>query len=156
MTPVVARNWALRLSLIALLSACDAHSQAGRLLAGRWIDAMNAHRAEEVLALFAPDATYSEPGLEGRVDSIPLAERLENGWAQWKDRVLTPTRIMLADAGTAVVEWEMNQTHPSGKHLAVSGVTVIESDGGRIRALRTYYNAVPFLQFLPRKSQERS
>lgn len=119
-------------------------------LAQRWLDAMNAHDPARVLALLAPDADYTDPGTKVPLAPPELAEKLTKDWALWKDQVFTATRVHEAP-NSSVVEWRVQQTHPGGKHFDFAGVTVLETDGIAIRALRTYYNPVMFLQFLPKE-----
>jgi steroid delta-isomerase-like uncharacterized protein len=137
----------LLLFVALTLSAC-ATDRPPESLATRWLDAMNAHRADLVLALLAPDVTYIDPVTSVPVGREKLAERLRAEWGVYHDQVYTAKRIH-ETPDAAVVEWTVQETHPSGKHIEIDGVTVLSTQGGSIHALRSYFNPIVFLQFLP-------
>lgn len=135
-----------------VISACQGEPP-DDLLASRWLDAMNAHRVEQVLALLDEHVTFSDPGTKTPLDREGLAEHLRMEWSVWKDQVYTATHVHRA-ADSTVIEWRVQQTHPDGKHMELDGVTVLETKAGRVSALRTYFNPVIFLQFLPKTPGE--
>lgn len=130
----------------ALLGACRG-SGASPDLSTAWIDALNSHQVERVSALLAPDASYTDPVTKGPVGRADFAARLAREWRIYHDQVYTVRHVHIAP-GATVVEWTVQQTHPTGKHIDLDGVTVLIEDRGSIREVRTFYNPVVFLQFL--------
>ena len=131
---------------VALASSCSsAPPDSG--LGQRWIDALNSHDATRLASLLDPDAVYRDPTAKEPVGAAALSERCAREWTQWKDRVYTAQRILDA-RDTVVIEWHLQQTHPSGTAVPLDGVTILDRDGMRIRAVRDYYNAGVYLQFL--------
>ena len=137
---------AMALSAIVLGSACRA-TPPENSLGQQWLDALNSHDTARVAALLNPDATYSDPTTKEPLGVVPLSERWIREWTQWKDRVYTAKSI-LSTADTVVIEWHLQQIHPSGKAVPLDGVTILDRDGMHIRAVRDYYNPAVYLQFL--------
>jgi ketosteroid isomerase-like protein len=48
--------------------------------------------------------------------------------------------------GTAVLEWEASGRFESGAPIHYRGVSVIEFEGDKVRAFRTYYDSAAFTQ----------
>ncbi len=137
---------AIALSAAVLGSSCSSAPPESSL-GQRWLDALNSHDAAQVAPLLATDAVYRDPTAQEPLGVAALSARLTREWTQWKDRVYTAIRIVDAP-DTVVIEWHLQQTHPTGKAVPLDGVTILDRDGTRIRAVRDYYNAGVYLQFL--------
>lgn len=128
------------------LSSCT-QRDGGKELAQRWIDALNRHSPDEVIALLEPDATYVNAPPNKAIDVGALRSVLQLDWSVWKDQVYTAKTIVAA-GNLISIEWHVQQTHPSGTPVPLDGATVLETHGNRIRHVRNYYNAAVYLQFL--------
>jgi steroid delta-isomerase-like uncharacterized protein len=115
-------------------------------LAQQWLDALNTHDPQQVLALMSPDATYADPMTPRPLPVAELATHLSRIWDIWRDQVYSATTIVTSERAAAV-EWQVQQTHQNGQVLPMQGVFILEIVGGRIQSARSYYNAVPYLQF---------
>jgi ketosteroid isomerase-like protein len=132
--------------IVATLAGCS-RAEPGNELGQRWLDALNSHDATRVVALMEPTATYADPTLRQPLAPAALSAWLTQAWSVWKDRVYTPTRV-LALPGSIVIEWHVEQSHPSGKGVPMDGVTILDLRDGRIHAARSYYDISTFLQFV--------
>ena len=132
--------------VVAALAGCS-RAEPGADLGQRWLDALNSHDATQVVALMEPTATYADPTLHQPLAPAALSTWLTQAWSVWKDRVYTPTR-MLAVPGAIVIEWHVEQSHPTGKGVPMDGVTVLDVRDGHIHAARSYYDTITFLQFV--------
>jgi ketosteroid isomerase-like protein len=95
----------------------------------------------------SPDATYADPSTLRPLPVAELATHLSRIWDVWGDQVYSATTVVTSEHAAAV-EWRVQQTHQSGKVLPLQGVFILEVVGGRIHGARSYYNAIPYLQFL--------
>jgi ketosteroid isomerase-like protein len=126
------------------LAACDS-ARPRNELAQLWLDALNSHDPDRVMAMLTSTATYSEPAES--LGGQSLRDRLRQTWSLWKDQVYSPKAI-IADRDVVVIEWHLQQTHPNGKPVPVDGVTVLEVRDSRIQAVRNYFDMGVYLQLL--------
>jgi ketosteroid isomerase-like protein len=132
----------------ALVSACSRSSpDTGAALARQWLDGLNSHDPERVIELLTADATYWDSTSNAPVSADAFRARLQQEAAAWKDRVYSARRI-ISTGDSIVIEWHIQQTHPSGESVPLDGATVLDVHDGRVQAARTYFNAVGYLRFL--------
>ena len=101
---------------------------------------------DELVELFADDATLSKGGL-------PHVEHGEDGartfWQDYRDVFddveATFTRRIDGDEAVAL-EWTSRGTLRDGQPIEYDGVSVLEGDGTRIQAFRTYYDTAAFIR----------
>ncbi|MEU5431847.1 nuclear transport factor 2 family protein [Streptomyces sp. NPDC020719] len=87
-------------------------------------DALNAHDADRVLALYAPTATMRTVTGEVISGSTALRREVEQTIAA-HPHITNTTRHVLIGDGTAlvIVDWSMQLTTPDGHRVAASGTT---------------------------------
>ncbi|MGW1195779.1 alpha/beta fold hydrolase [Streptomyces sp. NPDC002536] len=87
-------------------------------------DALNAHDAERVLALYADDATMRTVTGEVISGRTALREEVEQTIAA-DPRIANTTRHILVGDGTAlvIVDWSLQVTAPDGNRVTASGTT---------------------------------
>jgi ketosteroid isomerase-like protein len=106
------------------------------------------HRDREVGALvdlFSDDATLTKAGL-------PHEDHGKDGartfWQQYRDvfdAIEASYRHTVTEDDVAILEWTSNGTLRDGTDFRYDGVSVLEGDGERISAFRTYYDTAAFL-----------
>jgi len=140
---------ALALLLVATVPGCG-HKEPGPEPGRAWLDAFNSHNADQVVKLMSPNATYWDPATPQPIAPAALRARLEAEARLWKDRVYTARQILVTQ-DAIVVEWHLQQTHPSnGEPVPLDGVTVLELRNNLIQAARTYYDPSVYLRFMAR------
>ncbi len=137
------------LGLVALTVCSCRRAEEQPAIGHLWLEALNSHDPEQVAALLAPSATFSDPVTMQPATVAEYRAQLTWNWIAWKDRLYLPRRMISAgDGGRVVVEWQLRQTHASGASVPVDGVTVLDTAGGRITAVREYYDPSVYLPFL--------
>jgi limonene-1,2-epoxide hydrolase len=103
-------------------------------------------KAEALVGLFTEDATLQKVGM-------PHGERGPDGartfWEQYRgvfDEIDADFRHVVTDDGITYLEWTSQGTLHGGEEFSYDGVSVLESDGERIAAFRTYYDTAAFLE----------
>jgi ketosteroid isomerase-like protein len=101
--------------------------------------------AEALMELFADDATLSKAG-------VPHGQHGRDGartfWEQYRDvfgDIDASYRHTVTEDDVAVLEWTSQGTLRNGTDFRYDGVSVLEGDGDRITAFRTYYDTAAFL-----------
>lgn len=111
-----------------------------RALGARWNEAWNSRDVEQLVAFFAPDATYYEPDLEGPVDGARgIVEIAQRTWRDWPKASFEAVSLTIEDP-RVVVEWRSSATHQSGVSLQLEGIDVLEWKGDKLTAARVYYD----------------
>lgn len=132
---------------VALVACAPRHADPGSEIARKFLDALNTRDPNRVFELLTPDATFSDPLSGSAIPAAVFRGRLQLDASGWKDRVYSARRIT-SGAGGVTVEWHIQQTHPSGRPVPLDGVTVLDLQDGRIKAVRSYYNALVYVPFL--------
>jgi ketosteroid isomerase-like protein len=95
----------------------------------------------ELVALFAEGATLS------RLDARGDRDDPEAFWREYREQFdelsTTFTHSTEAD-GRYALEWVSKGTLATGRPVEYRGVTVVEYDGDKVSALRTYYDTAAF------------
>ncbi|MCK6556437.1 nuclear transport factor 2 family protein [Candidatus Binatia bacterium] len=138
------------LALAACLAVAGCAQDDRNDVGQRWLDALNSHDSEQALRLLDADAELRDPTLMQPLRPVAVRDWLDRSNALWRDRVYTAKR-KLSQGDVVAIEWQLQQTHPSGKAVPIDGVTLIEVRDGRIRRVRNYYNAGVYLQFLKKR-----
>jgi ketosteroid isomerase-like protein len=115
----------------------------------RFINALqHAERTGELdplLALFHDDAAALNLG---RTEPAEGREGLREFWGAYlsafREIRSEFTHVIEGDEGS-VLEWISRGTLPDGSPLEYRGVSVLETDGDRVRRFRTYYDSAVFL-----------
>jgi ketosteroid isomerase-like protein len=92
--------------------------------------------------LFAPDATTRRLDARGE-----RRGELEQFWQEYRaqfDSINTTFFSVVEGADRVDLEWTSDATLSDGRPLQYRCVTVIELDGDKITALRTYYDSAQF------------
>lgn len=96
----------------------------------RYHAALNAYRAEEVAAMFAPEAVYDSPGVKGRIegrDSIIAA--FSAYFAEHPDQVAEDERIARVGPLEARAHWRLAATAlSSGRRVTRKGIETVRFD----------------------------
>jgi len=134
------------LLLVGCTVACE-HGEPNTDLGQDWMDALNSHDPVRIVELLHPTASCKDPLAPESLDPTAYARRLSGEWTVWKDRVYMTKRI-LAGSNTLVIEWRIQQTHPTGTSVHLDGATILDVHAGRISGVRDYYNTSAYLQFV--------
>ena len=126
-----------------------------REISDRYTDAINAHDAKAIGALYADDGVFSEPAGEfrGRQAIVQYWERFFEAFPD-----LTGRDEFKAESGdTAINEWSVSGTNSgpmetpegtmpaTGKQVTVRGCDAITVRDGRIRSHRAYYDQLALM-----------
>jgi steroid delta-isomerase-like uncharacterized protein len=115
-----------------------------------WVAAWNTHDADQVTALFTPDAIYEDVPL-GAVSHGTAQIR---AFAQAFFDAVPDSRIIYVGSsikgGHGVIEWVFTGTdvgiHRTGKIFAVRGATVLDLQGTKITRNSDYYDLATLLR----------
>ena len=107
------------------------------------------HRGDDVeplVALFTDDATLNKAGM-------PHGQSGKDGartfWEQYRrvfGEIDSTFHNVVTGDGIAFLEWTSTGTLTNGSAFSYDGVSVLESDGDRIEAFRTFYDTAAFLE----------
>lgn len=94
---------------------------------------------EAITALFSDNAEITNPLVQHRDGGVPAAKTF---WSQYReafDEIASDFRTVKDADGVSFLEWK---SHGSidGKPFDYEGVSVLESDGDKITAFRTYFD----------------
>jgi len=98
-----------------------------------------------LLALFHEDA---EVLTLGRTEPARGHDEVEGFWRDYRAMfrgIRSEFTHVIEGSGGAVLEWVSRGALASGEPVEYRGVTVLETDAGRIRRCRTYYDSAVFL-----------
>ncbi len=126
-----------------------------REISDRYTDAINAHDAAAIGALYADDAVFSEPAGEFRGREA-IVQYWESFFEAFPD--LSGRDEFKAESGdTAINEWSASGTNSgpmetpegtmpaTGKRMTLRGCDAITVRDGRIRSHRAYYDQLAFM-----------
>ena len=126
-----------------------------REISDRYTDALNAHDAEAIGALYADDGVLSDPAGEFRGPEA-IVQYWESFFTAFPD--LSGRDEFKAESGdTAINEWSASGTHSgpletpegtipaTGKQATLRGCDAITVQNGRITSHRVYYDQLAFM-----------
>jgi steroid delta-isomerase-like uncharacterized protein len=121
----------------------------------RALDAFNDHDLDELVDEFAEDGTFVDPLLDEPVTGDELREYTAEIFRGFPDIRLEVDRVV-ASEGTAAIEGTYAGTHggpiegvpPTGNHVAVPTMTVIDVSEDGITAWRDYWDQQAFSEEL--------
>ena len=133
-----------------------------RNFAGRWGTAWNSRRADEVLALCAPDVAWNDPLTEEPERGAGAVRRyLESLWAAFPDMELAWVEAPLCsvDGNRIACRWRMTATMlgslepqgfaPTGRRLNAEGIDVFElGEDGLVQSYEGFFDARAMAQQL--------
>ena len=99
----------------------------------------------KLAALFGDNAILSKPAAKDALDDGYDAGQF---WQHYLDTFsqIRSTFTNVVDGGaTAVLEWTSEGKLPDEQPIEYRGVSILETEGGKIRAFRTYYDSAVFL-----------
>lgn len=100
---------------------------------------------EPLLALFHDDG---EALTLGRTEPARGYDELEGFWRDYRAMfrgIRTEVAHVIEGESGAVLEWVSRGSLANGEPVTYKGVTVLETEAGRIRRCRTYYDSAVFL-----------
>jgi limonene-1,2-epoxide hydrolase len=112
-------------------------------LTEKFIDAL--HRLEEtgdvdvIAALFSDDAVLSNPMTIHDQAEAGGAKAFWSGYRGAFSAIESEFINVVENDGVALLEWRSDSTF-DGQSVSYSGVSVIESDGDKIKAFRAYFD----------------
>lgn len=111
-----------------------------RRLGLAWNEAWNSRDASRLAAFFAADSTFHEPQLTSPMTGAEgIRASATRTWSEWPGAVFEALSVTVEEP-RVVVEWRTSATHRSGLQHLLEGVDILEFDGDRIVACRTYYD----------------
>ena len=134
------------LLLVSGATGCQ-RTDSNEELAQDWMDALNSHDPVRIVELLQPRASCTDAVADTPVDPAAYAQRLAAEWNAWKDRVYMTETIRVAP-DFILIQWRIQQTHPTGKSVPLDGATVLDVQGGHISGVHDYYNATTYVQFV--------
>ena len=126
-----------------------------REVSDRYTDAINAHDADAIGALYADDAVFSEPAGEfsGREAIVQYWERFFTAFPDLNGR----DEFKAESGDTAINEWSVSGTNSgametpegtipaTGKQMTLRGCDSLTVREGRIQSHRAYYDQLAFM-----------
>jgi limonene-1,2-epoxide hydrolase len=97
------------------------------------------HEVEAIAALFAQDAEIANPLVQYEDGG---AEAAKTFWTQYRaafEEISSEFRTVTEKDGVAFLEW-VSKGSMDGQAFTYEGVSVLESEGDRIKAFRTYFD----------------
>lgn len=118
-------------------------------VATRYFDAWNRRDPEAIAATFAPDGTYTDPGVPHGLDPGATGEYAAGLFAAFPDLAFEVGAAAECGAGRVAAEWVMTGTNegpfrglpPSGRTVAVPGADFIAVEDDRVRSVTGYFDA---------------
>jgi steroid delta-isomerase-like uncharacterized protein len=122
----------------------------------QYFDAWNAHDASAIVALFAPEGSYSDPTTGQALRGQAIAGYASGLWAAFPDLSFEPAGTVAAPDGLLAAQWVMRGTNqgpilgmpPTGQTVALPGVDLIVLDGAKIRSVQGYFDTRTFVEQL--------
>ena len=109
-------------------------------LAAQWAEAWSSHDAEQVVALYAPDAVYEEvPPNSVSQGHAAIRAFVQGTHAAFSDIQVTPRRGFQAE-NWAVLEGDFAGRSADGAPFSVPFIVVMELDGELIRRSADYFD----------------
>jgi len=118
------------------------------VLIDRYFSAWNAHDADGIAGVFAPDGTYEDPTTRGAIGPAALGDVARGLWAAFPDLRFEVSSRHVGET-QATVEWVMRGTNhgpfisgvePAGATASLQGVDVFTVADGCIRRIRGYFD----------------
>jgi steroid delta-isomerase-like uncharacterized protein len=106
----------------------------------QWAEAWSSHDAEQVVALYAPDAVYEEvPTSSVSQGHAAIRAFVQGTYDTFSDIQVTPRRGFQAE-NWAVLEGDFAARSADGVPFSVPFIVVLELDGGQIRRSADYFD----------------
>jgi steroid delta-isomerase-like uncharacterized protein len=135
----------------------DAHQRGGIMepleVAAGYFDAWNRRDPEAIAASFAPDGTYSDPGVPDGLGPAATGHYAGGLFAAFSDLAFEVEWAGECGGETVAAQWVMTGTNdgpfqglpPSGRGVRLPGADVIVVEGERVRSVTGYFDtaAVP-------------
>ena len=123
------------------------HEDQALRVANEYIESWNSHDASRALGLLPPGGTYFSP-VTGEASREQLARHMSDMFSAFPDLRFELLDWRVSGLGSLVGEWTMRGTHsapfcglpPTGKKIALPGVDIIESRGGTLQSIRSYFD----------------
>ena len=94
----------------------------------------------QIVPLFAPGGSISNPLVRHEEGGPDAAERFWTAYRGTFREIRSEFRHIGEADGAAFLEWVSEGTSASGEQFRYGGVSVLENDGERISAFRTYFD----------------
>jgi ketosteroid isomerase-like protein len=99
-----------------------------------------------LVEMFADDAEVTNIALKEPFRGREGARRFWDDYLKIFDRIGSNFTRVTEGGGTAVMEWEAEGALRQGRPIRYCGVSIIETDGGRVKKFRSYYDSAQFIQ----------
>ena len=100
--------------------------------------------ANQVAALYAPDATLNNSALDNKGSSMQGADAILKFWVEYKETlgdVFSKFHHVTADGDAAGLFWTTEGTNPAGDKVNYHGATLLQYNAkGQIEFFRGYYD----------------
>lgn len=133
-------------------------SESAQGIMQHYIDAWNAHDAEAIVALFAPEGSYCDPTTPRALRGQAIAAYANELWRAFPDLTFEVRAIMAALPSLPAceeqiaVQWIMRGTNegpvmglpPTGYTVSLPGIDLIIVEGDKLRSVRGYFDTRTF------------
>ncbi|MBN2226119.1 MAG: ester cyclase [candidate division Zixibacteria bacterium] len=121
-----------------------------------YYDAWNRHDPEAIAEFFHKNANYSDPSAGKAVTPAALVEYAKTMFAAFPDYTLQISAISKVAENKYFVEYHilgantgpLPDTPPSNKKVFVQAIDVIELEGGKIKAIRGFFDRLTMAEQL--------
>jgi len=115
------------------------HTEA-EIVVSRYYGNLNSGNLENLLGMFADDATFEDPVMEGILQGHQeIGNFFRSLGGMFRRMHIDPVRIF-PDAGGCAVAWNADAETQSGDRLAIQGVNVMEFKGDKIESIRVFFD----------------
>jgi len=118
-----------------------------------YVDACNRGDLDAMVATFAPDGTYSDPGTPEPVPAHAFKEHMTGFFAGFPDATFETVSLHAITEGPAVWRWVIHGTNtgsyrglpPTGHTLVLPGCDFIEVNADKIQRIDGYFDRLTIL-----------
>lgn len=122
-----------------------------------YIDTFNRQDLDAWLATFAPDGTYSSPGMAQPLSGQAIKDLFGGFFAGFPDATCETVAVHAITEHLAVWRWVMHGTHtgsgyrglpPTGRSLSLPGCEFIEVRAAKVQRVEGYFDRLSMLEQL--------
>lgn len=117
----------------------------GEQFASKLHDLERTRDPQALIEIFSDDVELKRAPQDRAFHGREGAREFWNEYLRMFAEVSTTFDVVTQSEGRAALEWHSTCKLESGAEVSYQGCTVIESDGGRVHRLRTYYDSAAVL-----------